>query len=306
MAKDINFTKISRRDIAERQDMINSAITNKNDGIIDKDVDRRDFIVNSDKVFFNHVMLAFESNQNANSCFFNDFNDRKDSDFSKSYNVELDPLNSCLKVKDRNDFAEYYTREIRNDNEIPSTMNNFYLIVEQDVPRNSTVAYYIVTDKDEVFPIKANDKVALNIKDQNSLPTKIRIKAYIRHGAGDMPLRIKGVALLYNDSYVDRQVDIFNLDFDRDVIETPEEVITLFRDPQNGDRLFKVESEAEKIIMKYDQDGELDSLKNFDIRTDKLNGITEMVYEDYINSEGKTEKTLTKIRSRNSLTPGRK
>lgn len=299
MAIDVNFTKISRRDIAERQEMIENAIKNKNDSIVDKNVDRKDFNVISDRVFFNHVMLAFESNQKSNSCFFNDFKDRKDSDFSKSYNIELDPLNTCLKVKDRNDFAEYYTREIHSNNKISSTMNNFYLIVDQDVPVSSIVTYYIVTDKDEVFPIEANNKVALTIQDQDSLPTKVRIKAYIRHGAGDMPLRIKGIALLYNDSYIDRQVDIFNPEFDREVLETPEEIITLFRDPNNEDRLFKVESKSERIVINYDQDGELDTLDTYNIRSGKLTGKTEMIYEGYTNSQGKTEKTLTKIRSRN-------
>ncbi|MEG0153365.1 MAG: hypothetical protein RR744_09395 [Cellulosilyticaceae bacterium] len=305
MAKDINFTKISRRDILERKEMIDSAIKNKNDGIMDKDVSRSDLVVISDKVFFNHVMLAFENNQNTNSCFFNDFKDRTDSDFSKSYNTELDPLNTCLKVKNRDDYAEYYTRKIHNNNEMPSTMNDFYLIVDQEVPKNSTVTYYIVTDKEEVFPIEANNKVALSIKDQNSLPTKIRIKAYIRHGAGDMPLRIKGIALLYNDSYVDSQVDIFNPDFDMDVIETPEEILTLFRDPNNGDRLFKIESEVERTVIKYNEDGELDSVNSFNVRSNNLTQRTEMIYEDYTSSEGKTEKTLTKIRSRNSLAPWR-
>lgn len=303
MSRDINFTRISRRDMIDKQEMIKSAIEHKNVGLIDKNVDRNDIVEVSDRVFFNHVMLTFESNQEANSCFFNEFKDRADSDFSKSYNVQLDPLNTCLRLENKSMYGEYFTREIFSNEKANSKMNNFFLVVDQEVPRSSMVKYYLITENDEVYPIQANNKDALVLKHEDSLPKSVRIKAYIQQGAGEMQVRIKGMALLYNDDYISSQTDIFRPDFDREFVETPEDIVTLFRDPNKEDVLFKVESSQERIMVNYNDEGELSSLGIYNIKTDKLKSDIDMIYEDYTNSEGVTEKVLTKIRTRNSTTP---
>lgn len=303
MARDINFTRISRRDLVEKREIVKSAIENKNFGIVDKNVDRKDIVQITDNVFFNRVMINFESNQDANSCFINDFKDRLDSDFSKSYNVQLDPVNTCLKIIDKQTYGEYYTREIFSNESADSTMNKFYLVVDQDVPKSSSVKYYIVTDKDEVFPIKANNKEALEIKAKENLPSSVRIKAYIQQGAGEMQVKIRGIALLYEDAYTKSQMDIYIPDFEKEIVQTPEDIVTLFRDPNNDDTLFKVESSTEKIMINYDElSGELISLGIYDIQTDRLKSDIDMIYEDYTNSNGVTEKVLTKIRTRHSTT----
>lgn len=301
---DVNFKKISRKDLLEKKKIIESAIENKNDGIIDRNAYRQDLVEANDKSFFNHVMLLFESNQKTNSCFINNLKDRSDSDFSKSYNVQLDPLNTCLKLENKKEIGEYFTREIFSNEKADSTMNNFYLIVEQDVPKNSIVKYFIVTDNDEMFPIESNNKNALVMKDNNKLPKSIRIKAYMKQGSGDMQIRIKGIALLYNDSYIEKQVDIFNPEFDRDIIEAPEDIITLYRDPGFGDRLYMVESPEDKINLNYDKNGELSFVDTFSKRSNKLSEKVELIYDDYLNSEGRVEKVLTNIRTKNALFKG--
>lgn len=301
MARDINFTKISKRDLAERQETVNGIIENKDAGIIDKNVGRKDIVNVYDKVFFNHVMLALENNSKVNSCFFNDFSDRTNSNFSKSYNVQLDPLNTCLKLSDKGYYGEYFTREIFSNDKPNSTMNNFFLIVDQDIPRSSTVKYYLITDKDEVFPIEANGKTALEIKDKNSLPKKVKIQAVINQSPGEIKLKIKGISLLYSDSYISSKVDIFGPDFDREIVETPDDFITLYRDPKNEDRLYKVESSTDRTLINYNMNGELTSLDTIDVKNNKKKSDVTMIYEDYTNSSGTVERVLSRIKTRNSL-----
>ncbi|MGL6104598.1 hypothetical protein [Romboutsia sp.] len=306
MARDVNFTKISRRDLIEKEEIIKSAIENKNVGIVDKNVDRKDIVDVYDDTFFNKVMFIFENRQDANSCFFNNFKDRLDSDFVKSINIQHDPVNTCIKTGSDGPYSEYYTREIYTNSKANSTMNNFMLVIDQEVPKNSAIRYYLVTDKNEIFPIQANNKTPISIKDNDSLPTSVKIKALIEQGAGQIKTKIKGMALLYEDDYISSQLDIFRPDFDREVIETPEDLITLFRDPKNEDRLFKVESSTDRTLLNFNKESELESIDVYSIKTNKKLSDTAMIYEDYTNSEGVTEKVLTKIRTRNSLLLGDK
>lgn len=301
MSQDINFKKISRKDLIEKKEIVKSAIENKDFGIIDKNVDRKDVVNVYDKTFFNQVMLNFESKQGINSCFINDFSDRTDSDMTSSFNVQIDPLNTCLKLVTGSNYGEYYTKDIfSNERASYSTINRFYLIVDADTTRSSSIRYYIVTDKNDVFPIEPNNKNPLEILDDGRIPNSVKIKVVINQGAGTL-VNIKGMALLYNDNLIDSQIDVFRPDFSIEGIETPEDMVTLFRDPRNGDSLFKVESSTERVMLNYKPNGDLESLDIYDINANRMSSKVDMIYEDYTDSSNVTEKVLTRIRTRNSF-----
>lgn len=301
MPQDINFKKISRKDLIEKQEIVKSAIENKDFGIIDKNVDRKDIVDIYDRTFFNQVMLNFESKQDANSCFINDFKDRMDSDMTSSFNVQIDPVNTCLRIIQGNNYGEYYTKDIFNNERLSlSTINKFYLIVDEDTTRSSSIRYYIVTDKNDVFPIEPNNKKPLEILDDGRLPNSVKLKVIINQGTGSF-VSIKGLALLYNDSLLDSQIDVFRPDFTIEDIETPEDMVTLFRDPRNDDALFKVESSTERVMLNYKPSGDLESLDIYSVESNRMKSKVEMIYEDYTNGGNITEKVLTKIRTRNSL-----
>lgn len=301
MPKDINFKKISRKELIERQEVLNSIVENENLGIVDKKVDRQDIVNVYDKTFFNDVMLKFESKQEVNSCFMNDFTDRNDSDMTNSINVQIDPINTCLKLIPGNNYGEYYTKEIYN-NQTPnsSTMNGFYLIVDSYVTRSTTIMYYLVTDKNDVFSIEPNNKVPFNILDDGRLPNSVRLKIVINQGNGNFDY-IKGIALLYNDSLVSSQLDIFNPNFNIEAIETPEDMVILYRDPKNNDALYKVESIKDTVMINYSPNGDLSHLDVYDTKSERMTSKVEMIYQDYTNSSNVTEKVLTRIRTRNSF-----
>lgn len=301
MSQDINFKKISRKDLIEKREIVKSAIENKDFGIVDKNVDRRDIVEIYDKTFFNQVMLSFEGKQDANSCFINDFSDRSDSDMTSSFNMQIDPLNTCLKLTPGNNYGEYYTKDIfSNEKASFSTINKFYLIVDADITRSSSIRYYIVTDKNDTFPIEPNNKIPLEILDDGRLPNSVKIKVIINQGAGSL-VSIKGIALLYNDDLIDSQIDVFRPDFAIEEIETPEDMVTLFRDPRNDDSLFKVESSTERVMLNYKPNGDLESLDVYDINSNRMSSKVDMIYEDYTDSSNVTERVLTRIRTRNSF-----
>ena len=301
MIGDIGFTRISRRDIEDQKNAVREAITNNNVGIVDRNVDRKDIVEIKDSVFFNLVMTAFENNEKANSCFFSDFKDSSTSDLSVSTNIKIDPYNTCLRLYPGAKKGEYFTRQISSEYNKESLLNDFYLVVDEYLPPKCYIDYFIVTDKGESFPIIANNKIPLSILDKDSSPKSVRIKAVLKQNAGEHDLKISGIALLYNDSYVDKQVDVFNPEFGIDILETDEDTITLFRDPNNEDSLFKVESSKEKILLNYNKDSELVALNVVDKKTDAIKSKVEMIYDEYIGMSGVPERVLSKVRTTNSL-----
>lgn len=301
MTREVNFTRVSRRDIEDQKNAVREAITNNNVGIVDRNVNRKDIVEVKDSVFFNLVMMIFENNDKANSCFFSDFKDSSTSDLSVSTNIKIDPYNTCLRLYPGAKRGEYFTRQISSEYSKEALLNDFYLVVDEYLPPKCYADYFIVTDKGESFPIVGNNKVPLSILDKDSMPKSVRVKAVLKQNAGENDLKINGIALLYNDSYVGKQIDVFNPEFGIDLLETDEDTIELFRDPNNEDALFKVESSNDKILLNYNRDSELVAIDVLDKKTNAIKSKVEMIYDEYIGKSGVPERLLSKVRSTNSL-----
>jgi hypothetical protein len=118
-----------------------------------------------------------------------------------------------------------------------------------------------------------------------------------------MIVKIKGMAILYNDSSLENQLDIFNPEIPtkEELVPLPEDLVTLVRDPMLGDMLIRVETTRDKILLNHNAKGELSSVDVMDIDTNKKKSDVTMIYGDYVNHQGETENVLTQVRTRNTI-----
>ena len=296
------FTKISREDFNKIKEDKKSIEVGYHDDIIDRNISRKDIVDIYDKTFFNSVMTMFENNQLVNSCFIDDFSNKSNIDWTKSYGVQYDKLNSCIYLEDGVGFAEIYSRKIFTNNENESTLNNFFLVVDENIHRGCNVEYYILTDKNDEYIIKQNNKNALIIKDNLRLPQYVTIKIVIKRSknTSNTPY-ISGISLMYEDEHTKDQLNVFSPKFTLQN-DDPDDLLVLYRDDKNDDVLYKVESSKEKTNLYYDDNNQLMYIDVLDIKSNLLKSRVELIYEDYINSKGVTERVLGKVKTINSVT----
>lgn len=295
------FKKMTREDFQTIQEDQRSILLGYHDNIIDRSIQRRDVVDNYDMSFFNLVSQMFEYNQDVNSLFIDDFKDNSDIDLISSFGVEYDKLNTCVRLQNNVGLATLYSRKIyTNEPDRNSKMNNFYLIADDEVAHDCSIQYFIETDTNETYPMVPNSKTPFVIIDNSKAPLYVRIKAVIkRHKYSSNVPFIKGISLMYEDEYTKSQLDIFDPKFELENND-PDDLIVLFRDNTNDDLLYKVESSKDKTMLYYDDNNQLMQIDIFDIKNGSHQSRVELIYEDYINSQGLTERVLGKVKTINS------
>lgn len=254
------------------------------------DVKIEDITRLDDDTFLNTAEIAFDNNEYTNSMFINEVKNTDYSDFTLSQNVVYSSIETCIKVKDLTKTGIYYSTKKCTDETYNSKLNNFFLVVDQEVPAGCNIIYYIVTDDNKTFFIKPNDTAPLVLKGPCY---KFKLQAYLLSNKVDTPV-INGFAVLYYDEYIQNAYGLVNVKFGPG---DNSDTITLVRDKNNEDKLVGILTDNTRIELNYDNanDKRLSSVKTYDIQGDSLIEESDMIYMDYTNSSGETEEVLTKI-----------
>ncbi|MCC0679952.1 hypothetical protein IC218_06695 [Clostridioides sp. ES-S-0005-03] len=286
------FTKISRKNIIDKlytdEDMIENSF-------------EKDISYYSDNLFFDRVLFNFDNNRYANSLFINEFKNKEYSDVQNSSDIKFDFDKTCIYLNEGSSFGEYNSVDIYTHEHKSSSLNNFFLIVDQTIPNGSEVIYYLVTDKKEVLQIRANNTVPYTIQKEEDIPKTVKVRAKIWSNlAGESP-KINAIALLYSDDFTEAQMGLINPDLGRlPDTEYPElnDVTTILRDSKNDDKLIKVSNATEDIVLNYAEEGNLDTINIYEtVSGDKKEDIY-LIYDDYENSDKEVEKVLMQIISK--------
>ncbi|MCC0635223.1 hypothetical protein [Clostridioides sp. ES-S-0001-02] len=286
------FTKISRRNIIDKlytdEDMIENSF-------------EKDISYYSDNLFFDRALFNFDNNRYANSLFINEFKNKEYSDVQNSSDIKFDFDKTCIYLNEGSSFGEYNSVDIYTHEHKSSSLNNFFLIVDQTIPNGSEVIYYLVTDKKEVLQIRANNTVPYTIQKEEDIPKTVKVRAKIWSNlAGESP-KINAIALLYSDDFTEAQMGLINPDLGRlPDTEYPElnDVTTILRDSKNDDKLIKVSNATEDIVLNYAEEGNLDTINIYEtVSGDKKEDIY-LIYDDYENSDKEVEKVLMQIISK--------
>ncbi|MCC0638946.1 MULTISPECIES: hypothetical protein [unclassified Clostridioides] len=286
------FTKISRKNIIDKlytdEDMIENSF-------------EKDISYYSDNLFFDRALFNFDNNRYANSLFINEFKNKEYSDVQNSSDIKFDFDKTCIYLNEGSSFGEYNSVDIYTHEHKSSSLNNFFLIVDQTIPNGSEVIYYLVTDKKEVLQIRANNTVPYTIQKEEDIPKTVKVRAKIWSNlAGESP-KINAIALLYSDDFTEAQMGLINPDLGRlPDTEYPElnDVTTILRDSKNDDKLIKVSNATEDIVLNYAEEGNLDTINIYEtVSGDKKEDIY-LIYDDYENSDKEVEKVLMQIISK--------
>lgn len=287
------FTSVSRRDLLAAESTAND-MTLK----ISSDLNRRDVVDLGDGVFFNIAMFTFHNNKYTNAFFVNEIKDREFSDLSASYNIKYDLIESSITLKDPTTDGVYLSTKLCTDTSYESELNDFFLVVDEDIPAGCDILYYIITDRDKIYPIKPNGTTPLTINEVAERPVMFRFKAVINGNGIDHP-SINSFAILYHDKFIEESYGLINPDLSNETnVDTMDDIITLIRNPYLEDKLVTVLSSLETVKLIYETTGEkrLKTVSTYSNsgNFDKTEEDT-LLYGNYQNSEGVTEEVLTQI-----------
>lgn len=264
------------------------------------DINREDIVKIGDAVFFDRVMFNFENNRYVNAIFLNEVKDREYSDFASSHNIEFNQIESSISLQNKEERGIYLSTKICTSDGVPALLNDFFLIVDEDVPPGTDILYYIVTNYGEVYPIRPNHDIPVRIEGDGPKPISFKIKAVLTPNGNDVP-KIKGLAVLYFDEFVERQLGLVNPDLGpiESIPIGDEDVVTLIRNNTMEDKLVQVISSTEHVKLIYSEDGE--ELQTIEVN-DAISGAKKeestLIYGDYENSEGEVERVLHQIRTK--------
>lgn len=242
-----------------------------------------------DDTFLNTAEISFDNNEYVNSMFINEIKNTDYSDFNASKNVVYNSTETCIKLNDVTKSGIYYSTEKCTDETYKSKLNNFFLVVDQEVPTGCNIIYNIVTDDNRCFLIKPNNTEALMLQ----IPCySFKLQAYLLSNKVKMPI-INGFAVLYYDEYVQNSYGLININLDKDNSDT----ITILRDKNNEDKLVKILTDKTRIELTYDdaKNKRLSSVKTYDLETGTLTEESDMIYMNYTDSSNIREEVLTQV-----------
>lgn len=294
------YKRVSRREMMAAAQDSASEDKFKDKLIIGDDINRQDIVKIGDAVFFDRVMFNFENNRFVNAIFLNEVKDREYSDFASSHNIEFNQIESSISLQDNTERGIYLSTKICTTEGVPALLNDFFLIVDEEVPPGTDILYYLVTNYGEVYPIRPNSDLPLRIEGDGPKPLSFKIKAVLTPNGNDKP-KIRGLAMLYFDEFVERQLGLVNPDLGpiESIPIGDEDVVTLIRDNTKEDKLVQVISSLEHVSLKYSDDGE--ELQIIEVN-DAVSGAKKeeslLIYGDYENSDGDVERVLHQIRTK--------
>lgn len=243
-----------------------------------------------DEQFLDKVMFSFDNNLFVNSLFANETNDRQYTDFTLSSHIQLNENERSIYVDNVSLSGELLTTRIHSSVGGGIPLNDFFLVTDEHIPTGASIKYYLVSDNEEVFPIKPNEvkpcHMFVRVMD-------VRIKAVLTKNAlGESP-KVYGLSLMFFDPAVEAQYGLTNPDLRR-FDEVAMGLTVLVRDRAQEDRLVKIIEPKGYVELYYSATGQLDRVVTVNnsegVRTtDTLN------YGEYINSSNAAQTVLLSI-----------
>lgn len=159
------------------------------------------------RLFLLEVSEIFANNEFSNALFVNCVTDESSSIFSKSKNTYYNKEKQTIELIDLNSEGEYLTDNILTDTKFGGTLNNFFLIVKESEPLETSISYFIILSDNRMFPIKPNHNEPFKVYGKQ--PTSFKILAKIKSKNNKIP-SISGIAVLYTDSMVTDNLGLFS------------------------------------------------------------------------------------------------
>lgn len=158
--------------------------------------------------FMNSVMFKFDNNMQVNSLFTNTNNEKKYLDLILSKDITYNEEETSTIISSNATSGDMYTTKIQSSVNPNSFINDFSLIMNIYLPIGSTVKCYIITNKNEIFPIRANSPIANHIF---SDITDIKIKIVMSKNLMNESPKIYGLAMMYFDKSIEDQYNFASI-----------------------------------------------------------------------------------------------
>lgn len=286
------YKKVSLRDLMSKRD---SPDTKTESTLkVSDEIQRRDVVFLGDENFFDKTVFSFNNNKYVNAFFINEVKDKEYSDFFMSNNVVFNTIESCISLKNVAIDGYYMSTEVCTDKGYKADLNDFFLIVDEDIPLGCDILYHIVTNDNRVFPIKPNATTPLTFT--TKAPTSFRLRATLVTNGTDTP-RIRAYAVLYHDSFVEYSYGLVEPDLSKGDYDGLDDIITLVRDNTNEDKLVEVISRLNTVKLTYDvaNDNRLEKVEQYSNLGNRKESENNLIYGDYLNSKGEIEEVLLQV-----------
>lgn len=244
------------------------------------------------EIFTDKALYFFDNNLYANSIYIDTYNDKSLIDVGESENIIISSKLNSVKIKDtsaRGKISSILFKSTLGDN---IDLNDFFIITEENKPLGTVIEHFLVTEKNEVYPIVQGNNKPLTF----ATPLKaFRIISYLYPSDEKESPELYGLAALFFDIAVESQYGLSNPDISR-YEQTSIGVTTLVRDRAQQDKLIKIIEPSSTVSLQYAADG-TDRLQVVETYYDKDNIKVkdELHYGDYENSKGETENVLLSI-----------
>lgn len=167
-----------------------------------------------DKTFEERVYTILENNLYCNSCTIDYFRNGEKINDNESNNINLDINKRQVQIKDASRPATFISQTIQSPHGSDIELNDFFLVVNHEIPVGSSIKYYIETYTGERWPLKANEvKLPLHLS-KNITNGFTFIAELTPNQLGETPV-INGYGVLYWDAQVEANYGLTNPDLMR-------------------------------------------------------------------------------------------
>ena len=241
--------------------------------------------------FHENVLFQFDNNLYVNSLFTDELGDLRNIDIPSSKNIYHNTEEQYITVRDDASISELYTTKIVSTLGEGFILNDFFLVTDEYKPHGTSIEYYIITDKNEVYPIKAND--TKNPCTIHNDVTAITLKAILTNNTLNESPKLYAIAISFFDRGVEEQYGFTYPDISR-YEQSSFGTTILIRDRALEDKLVKVIEPNVTTNLNYQNDGRLKIVESIYLK-EEVTVEDELNYGNYENSKGEIENLLLSI-----------
>lgn len=201
-----------KRHINDSGERINAVTINKNQNDINSiQVDNSDI---KDKAFEERIYTILENNLYCNSCSIDYFKNGEKINDNESRNIMIDSKKRQLTTKELGFPGTFVSKTIQSPHGTDIELNDFFLVVDHNIPVGSSIKYYIETFSGERWPISANEnKLPLHLN--RNITNGFTLIAEMTPNSFDETPIINGYGILYWDAQVEANYGLTNPDLMR-------------------------------------------------------------------------------------------
>ena len=241
--------------------------------------------------FHEKVLFQFDNNLYVNSLFTDELGDLRNIDIPSSKNIYHNTEEQYITVSNEVSISELYTTKIVSTLGEGFILNDFFLVTDEYKPHGTSIEYYIITDKNEVYPIKAND--TKNPCTIHNDVTAITLKAILTNNTLNESPKLYAIAISFFDKGVEEQYGFTYPDISR-YEQSSFGTTILIRDRALEDKLVKVIEPNVTTNLNYQNDGRLKIVESIYLK-EEVTVEDELNYGNYENSKGEIENLLLSI-----------